>query len=553
MAIRVTGKAQGNVDPLDLVQEGERRIADDLSSAEGLFLQASHFDRNLPQAYNGLGVVAFKRQNFKEAEKHFKEAVRLRGNYAEAWNNLGAVYIKRGKYSEAKLALEKALSLNPDLKDARDNLWWLVENIFGFHNESLPTVSLCMIVKNEEENLPRALSSVASLVDEIIVVDTGSTDRTREIARSFGARVYDFAWRDDFAAARNESLRHATGEWILVLDADDEVEKEGFQKLRLFLKYTDCWGLMLPIRSPLDELGHNVMTNYLTRIFRNHPEVRFRRRIHEEVETSLVLLGKKVGRFDEVSIRHHGYRKGTEVNKKVQERNYRILLQELRENPSDVGVLSYLGRTHFLRGEMKIAKAILEKTLRKSSSFNFAVLSACLDLGWIYHLEGDSGRALEYFNYVKEREPNLPDVYYLIGKVYQEKGDYLQALQSFEKVLTVDARLCGSLMVFFKVDMEDLYLRLTECASLVGDRAKAKEYSKKLEQYSSAGLFNNLGVAMIDKGLWDEAEEYFRKALSLDPRQPQARGNLLQLLFERGKVKEAQECLREMEKVLVKS
>ena len=77
-----------------------------------------------------------------------------------------------------------------------------------------PRVSLCLIVKNEEAHLPACLRSAADLVDEIVVVDTGSTDRTREVAAELGAKVYDYPWSDDFAAARNESLRHAGGNWI---------------------------------------------------------------------------------------------------------------------------------------------------------------------------------------------------------------------------------------------------------------------------------------------------------------------------------------------------
>ena len=95
-----------------------------------------------------------------------------------------------------------------------------------------PFVSLCMIVKNEEDNLPACLASVAGLTDEIIVVDTGSTDRTREIARDAGAKVFEFPWVDSFAAARNESIRHATGEWIFWMDADDRLDEENREKLR---------------------------------------------------------------------------------------------------------------------------------------------------------------------------------------------------------------------------------------------------------------------------------------------------------------------------------
>jgi glycosyltransferase involved in cell wall biosynthesis len=82
-----------------------------------------------------------------------------------------------------------------------------------------------LIAKNEEANLTACLQPVADLVNEIVVVDTGSTDRTRSLAASFGARVFEFPWVDDFSAARNESLRHATGQWIFWLDADDRVDE----------------------------------------------------------------------------------------------------------------------------------------------------------------------------------------------------------------------------------------------------------------------------------------------------------------------------------------
>ncbi len=83
-------------------------------------------------------------------------------------------------------------------------------------------ISLCMIVKNEEENLGRCLKSVQDLVDEIIVVDTGSTDKTVEIAKEYGAKVHYFKWCNDFSAARNESLKYASKNWILIMDGDDE-------------------------------------------------------------------------------------------------------------------------------------------------------------------------------------------------------------------------------------------------------------------------------------------------------------------------------------------
>src|SRR5262245_60079470 len=98
-----------------------------------------------------------------------------------------------------------------------------------------PKVSLCVIAKNEENNLSTCLKCAGDLVGEIVVVDTGSTDRTREVAAAQGARVFDFPWVDDFAAARNETLRHASGEWIFWLDADDRLDETNHQCLQVLL------------------------------------------------------------------------------------------------------------------------------------------------------------------------------------------------------------------------------------------------------------------------------------------------------------------------------
>ena len=94
------------------------------------------------------------------------------------------------------------------------------------------TISLCMIAKNEEKHLEECLNSVKELVDEVIIVDTGSTDKTKQIGKKFNAKIYDFKWIDDFSAARNKSLKHATKDWILVLDADEVLDKEALKVIK---------------------------------------------------------------------------------------------------------------------------------------------------------------------------------------------------------------------------------------------------------------------------------------------------------------------------------
>lgn len=101
---------------------------------------------------------------------------------------------------------------------------------------SLPRLSLCMIARDSARTLPACLTSIGPWVDEMIVVDTGSLDETRDIARNFGARVFEFPWIDDFSAARNESLRHAHGEWLIWMDSDDTIDEDNGRGLRRYFK-----------------------------------------------------------------------------------------------------------------------------------------------------------------------------------------------------------------------------------------------------------------------------------------------------------------------------
>src|SRR3972149_5420178 len=152
---------------------------------------------------------------------------------------------------------------------------------------SRPSVSLCMIVKNEETYLADSLKSAKPFVDEIIVVDTGSTDSTVEIAQAFGAKVVHFPWRDDFAAARNESLRHATGDWVLVMDADERLTQGSGELIEgLSRAPADIVGYIVKLLWPKEGDGGMVRLGWLTRLFRNWIGVEYRGIIHEEVASS---------------------------------------------------------------------------------------------------------------------------------------------------------------------------------------------------------------------------------------------------------------------------
>ena len=203
-------------------------------------------------------------------------------------------------------------------------------------------VSLCMIVRNEEANLPNCLASVASLFDEIIVVDTGSTDRTNELAVAAGARVFDFPWIDHFAAARNESLRHATGDWIFWLDADDRLDESNRTKLKALLSSLkdDQAAYTLKCRCLPDASGSTTTVDHV-RLFRNRPDVRWEFRVHEQILLAVRQSGAEL-RWADVIIDHAGYVDPALRHRKL-ERDLRLLQLEEAERPGHPFTLFNLG------------------------------------------------------------------------------------------------------------------------------------------------------------------------------------------------------------------
>ena len=167
-------------------------------------------------------------------------------------------------------------------------------------------LSMSSIVKNEAATLAQCLVSVRDLVDEIVVVDTGSIDHSKDIALRHGARVFDLLWPDSFAAARNESIRHATGQWLLWLDADEYFDESNRDKLRRLVAELndDNTAYVMQQRSAASN-GSATLVGQV-RLFRNHPDIRWDYRVHEQILPSLRKAGHAV-RFTDIVIEHTGY------------------------------------------------------------------------------------------------------------------------------------------------------------------------------------------------------------------------------------------------------
>jgi tetratricopeptide (TPR) repeat protein len=226
-------------------------------------------------------------------------------------------------------------------------------------------ISLCMIVKDEEGHLPACLGCVADLVGEIIIVDTGSTDATRDVARHCGAHVHEFSWCDDFAAARNQSLHHATGDWIFWLDADDRIDETNRLRLRsLFANLPDDNVAYLMRYVALEDGGPG-RTSAVdhAKLFRNLPQIRWEYRVHEQILPAVTRLGGRI-QPTEVVIHHLGYQDAAVARRKL-ERNRRLLEFDAAAHPDHPVILFNLGRTNLRLGRVAEAVPSLTRCLRK--------------------------------------------------------------------------------------------------------------------------------------------------------------------------------------------
>jgi glycosyltransferase involved in cell wall biosynthesis len=220
-------------------------------------------------------------------------------------------------------------------------------------NEVLLSASL--IVKNEERFLEGCLQSIAGIADEVVIADTGSTDRSRQIAQSYGASVFEFPWTGDFAAARNAALERASGRWILYIDADERLRPCPRRELRGWLEDDRVIGyrVLFHVRP-----GYTAYREL--RLFRNHPQIRFEGAIHETIWPQLLRYRARHGgdiTACPLTLDHFGY-EGDQSGKI--ERNLRLLLASLDENPDRSFHWCHLARTYEELGEHDKARSALE-------------------------------------------------------------------------------------------------------------------------------------------------------------------------------------------------
>jgi tetratricopeptide (TPR) repeat protein len=257
----------------------------------------------------------------------FKAVLRLDPGHAHVKHNLTEISRRRRELARSRRPVKPLHPAVPGLAARARALSHRARPAEGM------TLSLCMIVRDEEEMLPRCLAAVAPAVDEIVIVDTGSTDRTIEIAKTFGAKVIEREWTGSFAEARNVSLEAATGDWLIYLDADEVLVSADVDRLRGLTGRVWREAFCLVETSYTGETGGGAaMTTRPLRVFRNRPHYRFEGRLHEQITTHLP--GYAPGRIEQSSVRieHFGYLSGVRDAKEKSQRNLELLLAEQAES-----------------------------------------------------------------------------------------------------------------------------------------------------------------------------------------------------------------------------
>ena len=344
------------------------------------------------------------------------------------------------------------------------------------------TISLCIIAKNEEKYLDQCLNSVKDLVDEMIIIDTGSTDRTKEIAKKFNAKIFDFKWFDDFSAARNESLKHATKDWILVLDADEMIDKEAVKVIKDFIKkneydafsfiqknYTNdssIAGFVSEEHKKNDSVYSGWYGSLIARLFRNKKGYEFSGTVHELAEPSIEAKNGKIG-VTNIPIHHYGNTSPEIVRKK---------------------------REYYL----ELCRKKVKRTPNANSYF---------ELGVLYRENNNFDDAIKSFRKVIELNPKHNMAFYELGIINEQKKDYDESIKNYTESLRIkeSAEAFQNLGVCYlkKGMLKEAYRNLTKAMML-----NPNKYT----------IYNNLGAVLERNNNYDTAIQMLEIGIKLNPK-----------------------------------
>ncbi len=296
-------------------------------------------------------------------------------------------------------------------------------------------LSLCMIVKNEEMYLGKCLESVKNIVDEMIIVDTGSTDNTIEIAQNYGAKIYHYEWNNNFSDARNFSLKKANGDWILIMDGDDKLDKNDASKI---IKLLNNENIDIYLFQTLSYVGskpnNNTISNLNIRLIRNTKIYEFEGAIHEQIRSIYGDIDSNKVSIEKIRIYHYGYLSNVSKQKDKPRRNMKIL-KEIAKNNQNNFTLFNLGSEYLRLKEYEKALACYKKIYKKFNPKAAYIPKMIVRMSLILDTLKKYDEENEVLNTGLKYYPSFTDLIYLKACMYHKQKKYTLAINEFKKCI----------------------------------------------------------------------------------------------------------------------
>jgi glycosyltransferase involved in cell wall biosynthesis len=401
-------------------------------------------------------------------------------------------------------------------------------------------LSLCLICKNEQEVIGKCLESVKDIVSEIIAVDTGSTDGTLDILKKYNAKIIQQEWTDDFSFHRNEGLKYATGDWNLMLDADEEIPEDSKPALRQILAENNKNKVYnVNIKNLIDDNDPVMHCNF--RLFPNSPDLRFVNPVHEALTISNKYAQTTGGKF---YILHYGYLNIHKLRKKTDERNLRILLKLVEKDPSQSHFYYYIGQQYFLNNQFELAMENYKKALDmltakqcvETKIFTPLIYSG---LAKCYASVNNMDKLLELSNL----EINNPDIYVDLGTYFFGAKKYHDSMRMYEKAISLkyNKNLCsaydtGSMTWKSYAGLGNVYNALNDPIKAIDNFKLSAMYKPENLQILKAIYTDSFALGDLE-----EAEKYIRQIIALDPTNANNQIDLANVYLNSNKMNEALE------------
>ncbi len=342
----------------------------------------------------------------------------------------------------------------------------------------MTAITLCMIVKNEESSLELCLHSIASYMDEIVIVDTGSTDATREIALRYTDKVYDFQWVNDFSAARNFAIEKAGNEYILAIDADEITEEINMDGIRKLIEAAPGGiGRLLCINEFTRSDTTYQYSERINRLF-SKKYYQYKGIIHEQVTP---LSGTEEITFSiPLCVRHFGYEGDLEIRRKKTQRNISLLKKALDSTPDDPYLLYQIGKGYYMEEDYINACDYFGRALYFDLDIRLEYVQDMVEsYGYSMINSGQYEAAMQLLN-IYEEFSHSADFIFLIALILMNNEEFDRAVDEFNKAATYDtSKMEGvnSFLAFYNIGV------IYEC---LGHKTKAKEYYRKCKDYKPA-------------------------------------------------------------------